>query len=115
MHLSTPEPSASSSTSSPESRASASPPDVVDVGHSASTCTLSLDVLSSPSLTQVLPTGLPSTSDYPVTGTDPAYSPESHPSMPAPGDPDPSLPWTSSAPDLGTASEGEGSAKAALR
>ena len=53
IHLSTPEPSASSP---PKSRASVSPPDAVDVEHSEDTRSLSpsLDILSSPSLTQLL-------------------------------------------------------------
>ena len=114
MQLSTPEPPAS--TPPPKSRAPDSPPDAIDVEHSADSCAPSLDVQSSPSPTRILPTGPPLTLYSPATGTDHASSsPESHSPMVAPGDPCPSPSWLFCGPDLGAASEVEGSVKPALR
>ena len=51
-----------------------------------------------------------------MTGSDHAFSsPALHSPMLAPTARDPSCSWQSSAPDLGTAAEGEDTAKAALR
>ena len=113
MNLSTPEPSAS--TSPPESRALASPPDTVDVEHSADSHAPSIDVPSSPSPTQVLPTGPPLTSDFTVIGTDHTSSSLEYLSpMLAPGAPSPSRLLHPSASDMGAVSEGESSVKPAF-
>jgi hypothetical protein len=115
--FSTPERSVSTP---PTSMASTSPPGAVAVQHIADRHTSSdvLDVPSLPSPTLALdnmfPTGLQSSLDSPVTGSDHTSSPESHSSLLALAVPGPSRPWLSSAPHLSAAIEGEGSVKAAL-
>ncbi|KAI9461973.1 hypothetical protein BJY52DRAFT_1222175 [Lactarius psammicola] len=120
MAFPTPEHSASSRP--PTSRASTSPPSAITVQHTTHRRTSS-DIPNIPSspptavLDNVPPTGLPLSSDSPVTGSDHASSsPESHSSMLAPVAPGPSPPRLISALDLGVATEGEGShAHAGLR
>ena len=116
-HDATPELSASSPLSMP--KVSTSPPDAAAVEYTPFSYNPSLDVPLSHSI-QVLdgmpPPGPPCTPDSPMTGTDDiSSSPESHPLMLAPDAPDASCPWISSAPDLGAAAEGEGSAMPTLR
>ncbi|KAI9453480.1 hypothetical protein BJY52DRAFT_1418277 [Lactarius psammicola] len=69
---------------------------------------------TSPVLDNMLPIGLQSFLDSPVTGSDHASLPDSHSSLLDPAAPGPSHPRLSSAPDMGTAAGGEGTAKAAL-
>ena len=110
IRLFTPDPSASAPP--PKSRASASPPDAVNVEHNADGGAPYPEVPSSPP-TQVLATGPPLTSDSPVTETDHACSSlDSHLPMPARGSPSPSYPRLLS--DLGAATEGGGSAKTTM-
>ena len=114
MHLSIPEPSASTTPST--SKISTSPPDAIAVERTAASHTVSDDVggpsspSPSPVLANMLPPGLLLPSDSVVTGSDhDSFFPESHSPVLAPIARGPSFSRLSSAPDLGAAAEGEDS------